>query len=49
LQLEKTVEYFSRLGAEKIHACHCTDINAKIAFSKVVSVEEVGSGLVLQY
>jgi 7,8-dihydropterin-6-yl-methyl-4-(beta-D-ribofuranosyl)aminobenzene 5'-phosphate synthase len=32
-----------------VHACHCTDLNSKIALSKVVNLEEVGVGLTLEY
>ncbi len=49
LQLDKTVDYFSKLGAEKIHACHCTDLASKIELSKVVTIGEVGVGLVIEY
>ncbi len=48
-QLSKTVAYFEALDMEKIHASHCTDLKSKIAFSKVVEVEEVGSGTILRY
>jgi 7,8-dihydropterin-6-yl-methyl-4-(beta-D-ribofuranosyl)aminobenzene 5'-phosphate synthase len=48
-QLDGTLQYLKTLGLEKIHACHCTDLNSKIALSKVVKVEEVGVGLELNY
>ena len=35
-------EYFSKLDIEVCYPCHCTDLLAKIALSKVVSVKEVG-------
>jgi 7,8-dihydropterin-6-yl-methyl-4-(beta-D-ribofuranosyl)aminobenzene 5'-phosphate synthase len=38
-----------KLNPEQIHACHCTDLNSKIALSKVVNLKEVGVGLVLEY
>lgn len=49
IQLEGTLDYVQNLGLEKIHACHCTDLNSKIALSSVVKVEEVGVGLQLEY
>ncbi len=48
-QIEGTVNYFSKLGANAIHACHCTDLKSKIALSKVIEVEEVGVGTKLKY
>ncbi len=48
-QLEGTVEYMKALNPESVHACHCTDLNSKIALSKVVQIKEVGVGLVLAY
>lgn len=49
IQLEGTLDYVQKLRLEKIHACHCTDLNSKIALSSVVKVEEVGVGLQLEY
>jgi len=48
-QLQETVEYFRSLQPDSVHACHCTDLNAKIALSKVSDIKEVGAGLVLEY
>jgi 7,8-dihydropterin-6-yl-methyl-4-(beta-D-ribofuranosyl)aminobenzene 5'-phosphate synthase len=48
-QLEGTMQYLESLGLEKIHACHCTDLQSKIALSRVVDIGEVGVGLKLQY
>ena len=48
-QMDGTVNYFNELNVDKIHACHCTDLNSKIALSKVVGIGEVGSGLELEY
>lgn len=48
-QMDNTIDYFSKLNTDKIHACHCTDLKSKIALSSVVEVEEVGVGLVLNY
>jgi 7,8-dihydropterin-6-yl-methyl-4-(beta-D-ribofuranosyl)aminobenzene 5'-phosphate synthase len=48
-QLEKTVEYFGNLRPARVHACHCVDLYAKIALSKVANLEEVGVGLSLEY
>ena len=48
-QLEGTVRYMQSLGPESLHACHCTDLNSKIALSKVADLKEVGVGMTLEY
>jgi 7,8-dihydropterin-6-yl-methyl-4-(beta-D-ribofuranosyl)aminobenzene 5'-phosphate synthase len=48
-QLQGTLHYMNELQPEKVHACHCTDLNSKIELSRVVDLKEVGVGLVLQY
>jgi 7,8-dihydropterin-6-yl-methyl-4-(beta-D-ribofuranosyl)aminobenzene 5'-phosphate synthase len=48
-QLQGTVEYFKSLHPDSVHACHCTDLNSKIALSKVSNIKEVGVGLMLEY
>ncbi len=48
-QLQGTVEYFKSLHTDSLHACHCTDLNSKIALSKVSYLKEVGVGLMLEY
>lgn len=48
-QLEGTLEYMKKLEPNEVHACHCTDLNSKIALSKVINLKEVGVGLKLEY
>jgi 7,8-dihydropterin-6-yl-methyl-4-(beta-D-ribofuranosyl)aminobenzene 5'-phosphate synthase len=48
-QLQGTLEYLRKLNPKQMHACHCTDLNSKIALSKVVNIKEVGVGLILEY
>ncbi|MGD9346328.1 MAG: MBL fold metallo-hydrolase [Candidatus Aminicenantes bacterium] len=48
-QLQGTLEYLKKLAPEQMHPCHCTDLNSKIALSKVVNLKEVGVGLMLEY
>ena len=48
-QLLRTVEYFGKNKLDRLHACHCTDLNAKIALAGIVEVQEVGVGLELEY
>jgi 7,8-dihydropterin-6-yl-methyl-4-(beta-D-ribofuranosyl)aminobenzene 5'-phosphate synthase len=48
-QLQGTLKYMRELQPTEVHACHCTDLNSKIALSKVVNLKEVGVGLTLEY
>jgi len=48
-QLQGTVAYMKSLRPGSVHACHCTDLNSKIALSRVVDLKEVGVGLTLEY
>jgi len=48
-QLRGTVEYFRNLKLRKLHACHCTDFNSKVALAQTAELEEIGSGLVLEF
>jgi 7,8-dihydropterin-6-yl-methyl-4-(beta-D-ribofuranosyl)aminobenzene 5'-phosphate synthase len=48
-QLRGTLRYMEALQPARVHACHCTDLNSKIALSRVVDLEEVGVGLTLEY
>ena len=48
-QMNGTIEYMISLHPASVHACHCTDLNSKIALSSVVNIKEVGVGLILEY
>jgi 7,8-dihydropterin-6-yl-methyl-4-(beta-D-ribofuranosyl)aminobenzene 5'-phosphate synthase len=48
-QLEGTIEYMEALCPGSVHACHCTDLNSRIALSRVVDLKEVGVGITLKY
>ncbi len=48
-QLSGTLDYFDKLQAKEIHACHCVDLDSKIALSKVANLKEVGVGLSLDF
>lgn len=48
-QMQGTLDYIKNLNLKQIHACHCTDLQSKIALSKVVDIKEVGVGLSLHY
>lgn len=47
--LAGTLEYMKKINPEKIHACHCTDLPAKIALAGVADLKEVGVGLTIEY
>jgi 7,8-dihydropterin-6-yl-methyl-4-(beta-D-ribofuranosyl)aminobenzene 5'-phosphate synthase len=48
-QLQRTTAYMKSRHPGSVHACHCTDLNSKIALSSVVDLKEVGVGLTLHY
>ncbi len=48
-QMEGTLEYIKKQELNSLHACHCTDLNSKIALSQITNLKEVGVGLVLEY
>lgn len=48
-QLSNTLNYFKNLGLKELHACHCVDLDSKIALAKVANLKEVGVGLSLSY
>jgi len=48
-QLEGTLNYMRNLQPEVLHACHCTGMGAKVALAKIANLQEVGSGLALEY
>ncbi|NQV17536.1 MAG: MBL fold metallo-hydrolase [Armatimonadetes bacterium] len=48
-QMQGTLDYMKNLNLKKMYACHCTDLDSKIALSKIVKIEEVGVGLSLEY
>lgn len=47
--LDKTVAYFAKNKPASVHACHCTDFSSKVALANVSNIQEVGSGLTLEY
>lgn len=42
---KEVADYFAGEDIEMIYPCHCTDLKAKIALSKVVQIKEVGVSL----
>jgi 7,8-dihydropterin-6-yl-methyl-4-(beta-D-ribofuranosyl)aminobenzene 5'-phosphate synthase len=48
-RLEATAAYLESLNLKALHACHCTDLDAKIFLAQSLPVREVGVGLQLSY
>jgi 7,8-dihydropterin-6-yl-methyl-4-(beta-D-ribofuranosyl)aminobenzene 5'-phosphate synthase len=48
-QLTGTLDFFKKLSPKEFHACHCTDLESKIAMSQVANIREVGVGLTLAF
>ncbi|MCD4819165.1 MAG: MBL fold metallo-hydrolase [Candidatus Cloacimonetes bacterium] len=48
-KMQGTLDYLKKQNLKKMHACHCTDLESKIALSKIVRIKEVGVGLKLNY
>ena len=48
-QMRKTKAFIKELAPESVHACHCTDLKAKIELARIANIQEVGAGLVLEY
>lgn len=48
-KLNNTVNYLETCQPHAIYACHCTDLRSKISLAQVVSIADVGVGLVLKY
>ena len=48
-RLLSTRLFLSKLNLNKLHPCHCTDLQAKIALSKGLNIFEVGVGTTIFY
>lgn len=48
-RLDETAAFFQKRAPQAVHACHCTDLQSKIALSRVAPLQEVGVGLTLTY
>lgn len=48
-QMQGTLNYFSKLNAQRVFACHCTDLSSKIKLSAVTNIYEAGVGLKINY
>ncbi|MCX6684375.1 MAG: MBL fold metallo-hydrolase [Methanoregula sp.] len=48
-RLKKTGEYLQHLQLQSLHACHCTSLSSKIALAGYCPVQEVGTGMKLEW
>lgn len=48
-RINKTVDFLAQNLPLKIHACHCTDLTAKLALGSRLPLCEVGSGMQMSY
>lgn len=48
IRLEKTIEYLSDTGVERLYPCHCVSFAVKAKMNEVLSVKETGSGLIIE-
>ena len=48
-RLKKTGEYLRDLHLLSLHACHCTSLASKIVLSGYCPVQEVGTGMKLEW
>jgi 7,8-dihydropterin-6-yl-methyl-4-(beta-D-ribofuranosyl)aminobenzene 5'-phosphate synthase len=44
-----TLSYLKKINPGQIHPCHCTDLRSKMVLEEVARVNEVSSGLILEY
>ncbi len=47
--LQNTLNFIGEISPKRIHACHCTDLQSKIALSKAAHLVETGVGCEIQY
>jgi len=48
-KLNKTLKYLQYQKLNKLYPCHCTDLQAKMKLAKNIDVEEIGSGVILEF
>lgn len=48
-ELNDTLSYLQELRLKALHACHCTNLESKLALADVADLEEVGVGLTLEF
>ena len=48
-RLKKTGEYLRNLQLKSLHACHCTSLASKIVLAGYCPMQEVGTGMKLEW
>jgi 7,8-dihydropterin-6-yl-methyl-4-(beta-D-ribofuranosyl)aminobenzene 5'-phosphate synthase len=48
-RIKKTGEYMQQLQLKSLHACHCTSLSSKIVLAGYCPVQEVGTGMKLEW
>jgi len=48
-QMAGTLDYFRQITPLALHACHCTDLDSKVALAGVVPLKDTGVGLSLHF
>lgn len=48
-QMAGTLDYFRQITPLALHACHCTDLNSKVALAGVAPLKDTGVGLSLHF
>ena len=48
-RLKKTGKYLQNLQLQAIHPCHCTSLPSKIALAEYCSVQDVGTGMKIEW
>jgi 7,8-dihydropterin-6-yl-methyl-4-(beta-D-ribofuranosyl)aminobenzene 5'-phosphate synthase len=48
-QMQGTIAYLNEIGLVALHACHCTSLASKISLAGSCSVQEVGTGMKLEW
>jgi 7,8-dihydropterin-6-yl-methyl-4-(beta-D-ribofuranosyl)aminobenzene 5'-phosphate synthase len=48
-RIKKTKKYLRSLHLDALHACHCTSFSSKMALARYCPVQEVGTGLKLEW
>lgn len=48
-RLNGTVRFLKERSPMALHACHCTDLNSRMALGQAAPIHDVGSGMILEY
>ena len=48
-QLDGILDYIRLIRPARLHPCHCTDFKSKAALLAIAEVEEIGTGMLLEF